>query len=72
MLLVDACFLFAKLFAASVQLSSTIDPTPCCDASCEPVSKIKARPTSAFSQLSNRPKGGYACFSSHSALLNVH
>ncbi|XP_077339216.1 E3 ubiquitin-protein ligase MYCBP2 isoform X14 [Lithobates pipiens] len=32
------------------------NPTPCCDASCEPVSKIKARPTSAFSQLSNRPK----------------
>ncbi|XP_073470388.1 E3 ubiquitin-protein ligase MYCBP2 isoform X11 [Aquarana catesbeiana] len=32
------------------------NPTPCCDASCEPVSKIKARPTSAFSQLSNRQK----------------
>ncbi|XP_068123982.1 E3 ubiquitin-protein ligase MYCBP2 isoform X16 [Hyperolius riggenbachi] len=32
------------------------NPTPCSAATCEPVSKSKPRPTSAFSQLSNKPK----------------
>ncbi|XP_068123974.1 E3 ubiquitin-protein ligase MYCBP2 isoform X9 [Hyperolius riggenbachi] len=37
-------------------LGNNKDPTPCSAATCEPVSKSKPRPTSAFSQLSNKPK----------------